>query len=147
MWKVFFNSLFPFQYCKVLYTFDALDESTLSVVEGEYLKVVQKHDDNMNDEWWLLERLAEESSTNDSLTQTSLTKDRGYVPSNYIKLLNNDEIINLTVVQSSSGDSTTTSTDDNHNHATIQLAATKNSNLFEFINKPDARTNGERNFL
>ena len=150
-WTVFFNSLFPFQYCKVLYTFDALDESTLSVVEGEYLKVVQKHDDNMNDEWWLLERLTEESSTNDSLnndnkTQTSLTKDRGYVPSNYIKLLNNDEIINLTVVQSSSGDSTTTSTDDNHNHA-IQMAATKNSNLFEFINKPDARSNGERNFL
>ena len=125
----------------MLYTFDALDESTLSVIEGEYLKVIQKHDDNMNEEWWLLERLSEESSTNDSLTnenKTSLNKDRGYVPSNYIKLLNNDEIINLTVIQSGE----MASTDD----GAIQLA-TKNSNLFEFINKPDTRSNGERNFL
>ena len=139
----------------MLYTFDALDESTLSVIEGEYLKVVQKHDDNMNEEWWLLERLSEESSTNDdSLTTNdnkppSLTKDRGYVPSNYIKLLNNDEIINLTVVQACSGGESTNTHDNNHAATTtvVQLATSKNSNLFEFINKPDARSNGERNFL
>ena len=42
-----------------LYTFEALDETTLTVIEGEKLKILQKHDDNMNDEWWLLEKLDE----------------------------------------------------------------------------------------
>ena len=64
-----------------LYTFEALDETTLTVIEGEKLKILQKHDDNMNDEWWLLEKLDENGDHDPS------NKPRGYVPSNYVELL------------------------------------------------------------
>jgi hypothetical protein len=56
-----------------LYNFEALDSNTLSVNEGEKMKIVQRHDDNLNNEWWLVEK-------GDS-------KKVGYVPSNYIELL------------------------------------------------------------
>lgn len=64
-----------------LYTFEALDETTLTVIEGEKLKILQKHDDNMNDEWWLLEKLDENGEHDPS------KRPRGYVPSNYVELL------------------------------------------------------------
>ena len=84
-------------FCQVLYKFDSLDKSTLSVAEGEYLKVLQKHDDNMNEEWWLLERLpptnkltTDSSSASSSSSSAVAVADescRGYVPANYVKYL------------------------------------------------------------
>lgn len=62
-----------------MYTFDAIDDSTLSVAEGEKLRILQKHDDNMNDEWWLLEKISTSASFIDP-------RPRGYVPSNYVEL-------------------------------------------------------------
>ena len=73
LYKLNFVFMFFFKYCVVLYNFEALDESTLVVSEGEVLRIIQKHDDNKNDEWWLLERGDE--------------KTRGYVPSNYVELI------------------------------------------------------------
>jgi len=70
----------------VLYTFESLDETTLSVKEGENLKILQKHDDNLNEEWWLLEKV----SDNDSATTEP--KMRGYVPSNYVQPIYRMEI-------------------------------------------------------
>ena len=56
-----------------------MDEATLTVKEGELLKILQKHDDNKNEEWWLLER------ENRMLLNTN--EIRGYVPSNYVELI------------------------------------------------------------
>jgi hypothetical protein len=60
-----------------LYTFEAIDETTLSVSEGEKLKILQKHDDNFNHEWWLLEKV-------DSSKHFA---HRGYVPFNYVEIV------------------------------------------------------------
>ena len=75
-----FNNLFfnLFKCCVALYTFEALDEATMSVKEGELLKILQKHDDNMNDEWWFLERARISIDSNET---------RGYVPSNYVEIV------------------------------------------------------------
>ena len=70
----------------MLYTFESLDETTLSVKEGENLKILQKHDDNLNEEWWLLEKVSENESP------TSEPKLRGYVPSNYVQPIYRMEI-------------------------------------------------------
>ena len=58
----------------------------MSVMEGENLKILQKHDDNLNEEWWLLEKV----SDNDSVTTEP--KMRGYVPSNYVQPIYRMEI-------------------------------------------------------
>jgi hypothetical protein len=63
-----------------MYNFEAIDESTLTVEEGEILKILQRHDDNMNEEWWLLEK-----QTEDLLLISP--KPRGYVPSNYVEIV------------------------------------------------------------
>jgi hypothetical protein len=79
--------LLIFQYCRALYAFDSIDETTMSVKEGENLKILQKHDDNFNDEWWLLEKIiSEKSHQNDNIMI------RGYVPSNYVQLIYRAEI-------------------------------------------------------
>jgi len=78
--------------CVVLYSFEAIDETTLSIDEGERLKVVQKHDDNMNEEWWLVERF-QSASKNDTAKLNIITKKhRGYVPFNYVELVATSEI-------------------------------------------------------
>lgn len=73
--------------CIALYSFEAIDETTLSIDEGERLKVVQKHDDNMNEEWWLVERF-QSASNNDAANKLNIItkKHRGYVPFNYVEL-------------------------------------------------------------
>ena len=67
------------KYCRVLYTFEAIDDTTLSVAEGENLKILQMHDDNMNDEWWLVEKVVPPEQL------FIIPRNRGYVPSNYVE--------------------------------------------------------------
>ena len=68
----------------------------MSVKEGESLKILQKHDDNQNDEWWLLERVVVEIPVEkdvEKITEEAVTaKTSGYVPSNYIQLIYRAEI-------------------------------------------------------
>ena len=66
------------EYCIALYNFDAVDSNTLSICEGEMLKILQKSDDNSNSEWWLVEK--------------EDNKKVGYVPSNYVQLVFNDKL-------------------------------------------------------
>jgi hypothetical protein len=73
------------EYCVALYNFDALDSNTLTISEGEKLKIVQKNDDNLNSEWWLVEK-------EDQIV--------GYVPSNYVEAISN----NLDLTSSASSD-------------------------------------------
>ena len=56
-----------------------MDEATLTVKEGELLKILQKHDDNKNEEWWLLAR--------EKRMLLNSNEIRGYVPSNYVELI------------------------------------------------------------
>lgn len=70
-----------------MYTFESIDETTMTVHEGENLKILQKHDDNMNDEWWLLEKIL---VAGQQIAQNSMI--RGYVPSNYVQLINRMEV-------------------------------------------------------
>lgn len=79
-------SLTVTEYCTALYNFDALDSNTLTISEGEKLKVVQKNDDNLNSEWWLVEKE---------------NKTIGYVPSNYVEIINNNNNLDLTSSASS----------------------------------------------
>jgi len=65
-----------------------LDDTTISVKEGENLKILQKHDDNMNEEWWLLERVVDLATEDESVE----VRKRGYVPSNYVQLIYRAEI-------------------------------------------------------
>jgi len=67
-----------FEYCRALYPFLAIDDTTLTVNEGDNFKIIQKHDDNGNNEWWLLEKLQK---------QNDESKMQGYVPSNYVELI------------------------------------------------------------
>ena len=76
------------KYCRVLYTFESLDETTLTITEGENLKILQKHDDNLNDEWWLVEKIIDKI-TDDMSPDMRI---RGYVPSNYVQLIYRAEI-------------------------------------------------------
>jgi hypothetical protein len=71
--------------CIALYSFEAIDETTLSIDEGERLKIVQKHDDNMNQEWWLVER--SQPASNNMIQK----KHRGYVPFNYVEIIATSE--------------------------------------------------------
>jgi hypothetical protein len=60
-------------YCLVLYDFNAIDSNTLNVKTGDKLVVLKLHDDNNNNEWCLCEN--------------ELTNECGYVPSNYIEIV------------------------------------------------------------
>jgi hypothetical protein len=51
----------------------------LTVNQGEKLRVVQTHDDNMNGDWWLLERSGDQDST------LKTASSRGFVPSSYVR--------------------------------------------------------------
>ncbi|CAF4595348.1 unnamed protein product, partial [Rotaria sp. Silwood2] len=57
-----------------LYNFDCTIDGVLSLQIGEQLKVLQHSDDNKNEEWWYVEKI------ND-------TRQRGYVPANYIQAI------------------------------------------------------------
>lgn len=59
----------------------------MTVYEGENLKILQKHDDNMNDEWWLLEKVL---VAGQQIAQNTMI--RGYVPSNYVQLIHGTEV-------------------------------------------------------
>lgn len=62
-----------FQYVCVEYDLAASNENTLGVQKGQVLMLVQKHDLQGNDEWWLVrDREGHE----------------GYVPANYLKQYN-----------------------------------------------------------
>lgn len=63
--------------CVALYAFESISESTLTIEEGDRFRVLQKHDDNMNSDWWLLEKL------------DTATNSIGYVPANYVSLSDN----------------------------------------------------------
>lgn len=43
--------------------------------EGEKFRVMEKHDSNMNNEWWLVQKIDETL--------------QGYVPANYVELIKN----------------------------------------------------------
>ena len=59
----------------------------MTVQEGENLKILQKHDDNMNEEWWLVEKAY---ISGQQLSQNVMI--RGYVPSNYVQLIYRAEL-------------------------------------------------------
>lgn len=69
--------------CVALYAFESISESTLTISEGDRFRVLQKHDDNMNSDWWLLEKLQPASTTNVLAASNLLV---GYVPANYVSL-------------------------------------------------------------
>lgn len=60
--------IISFQHFRALYSFTARNENETSLVEGEIVVVLQKHDQEGNPEWWLVE--------GDDM--------RGYVPANYL---------------------------------------------------------------
>lgn len=47
------------------------------MIEGEKFRVIEKHDSNMNNEWWLVQRI----DRNEPI--------QGYVPANYVELIKN----------------------------------------------------------
>ncbi|XP_058802732.1 dynamin-binding protein-like [Phymastichus coffea] len=60
----------PEEYVYALYDFQAVDlAGTLPIKEGQALKVLQKHDEKMNSNWWLVE---------------NRFGGKGYVPYNYV---------------------------------------------------------------
>jgi hypothetical protein len=61
-------------FCIAIYRFDAIDQSTMSVNQGEKLRICQTHDDNMNQDWWFLERVVR-------------SEQRGFVPASYVRLI------------------------------------------------------------
>ena len=62
----FFLSL---QYYQAIYPFIARNDLEVSLTEGHYVKVIEKHDLDGNDEWWLVE----------------VEGHQGYAPANYIE--------------------------------------------------------------
>lgn len=64
---------FCLQYVRVEYALAASNENTLAVHKGQILKLLQKHDLQGNEEWWLV-------SDRDG--------HEGYVPANYLKQYN-----------------------------------------------------------
>ncbi|CAF0837962.1 unnamed protein product [Brachionus calyciflorus] len=64
------------EFCVALYAFEALNESTLTISEGERFKIIDKHDSNYNNEWWFVERIDD----------FELGR-QGYVPANYVELV------------------------------------------------------------
>ena len=55
-----------------MYDFRAVQSNMIDLIEGEIYKVIEKFDKKNNPEWWLVE-----------LSELK----RGYVPRNYVKLL------------------------------------------------------------
>lgn len=49
-------------------------EGVLSLQVGERLKILRQVDDDNNNEWWYVEKINE-------------TKEKGYVPANYIQAI------------------------------------------------------------
>jgi hypothetical protein len=57
-----------------LYDFNCTHNGVLPLHIGEQLKILRRLDDDGNDEWWYVEKI------ND-------TKQKGYVPANYIQAI------------------------------------------------------------
>lgn len=82
-----------------MYNFETLDDNTLTIIEGERLKIIQMHDDNLNSEWWLVEK-------NES-------NKIGYVPSNYVRLC--EAVVSTSDCSTSSSSIKISSNIDNNN--------------------------------
>ena len=59
------------EYYGLEYDFEALNKGELSVLEGQIVKIIRKHDSKGNPEWWLVEHEGKQ----------------GYVPNNYLLFL------------------------------------------------------------
>ena len=59
------------EYYGLEYDFEALNKGELSVLEGQIVKIIRKHDSKGNPEWWLVEHEGMQ----------------GYVPNNYLLFL------------------------------------------------------------
>jgi hypothetical protein len=82
------NQIESLQLCRVMFAFESMDESTLTVNENEILQVLQMHDDNLNNEWWLLKKTNNQHNHND-ISNNEIKRDVcGYVPSNYVEIIN-----------------------------------------------------------
>ena len=54
-----------------MYNFKAIAANMINLFEGEIYRVIDRFDKKGNPDWWLVE----------------INSERGYVPSNYVKLL------------------------------------------------------------
>ena len=61
--------VFVFQYYQAVYSFAARSELECDITEGEMLQVLQHHDLDGNDQWWLV-KLSDGT--------------QGYAPANYL---------------------------------------------------------------